>query len=65
MKQAIKSTKLGLNEMKKFTMDEIVEMFSDPDALQKVRNMWGRNEPKTMDEVYTKIPSPPLLNLGE
>jgi hypothetical protein len=43
-------------------MDEIVKMFGDPDALKKVHKLWGEYEPKSMEEVFAKIPSPPLIS---
>lgn len=43
-------------------LDEIVEIFSDPDALAKTRKVWGELEPSGMKEAFDRIPSLPLVN---
>ncbi len=49
----------------KQTLDDIVKIFTDPDALKKGRKMWSDAEPKNMEEAFEKIPSLPLSKTRE
>lgn len=45
----------------KYSMKEIIDKFTDPDALKKTRKMWNDAEPKTMRDL--KIPMLPLSKI--
>lgn len=48
---------------KYLSLEQIIDLFANPDALKEVHETWGKYEPKSMQEAFSKIPSPPLIRL--